>query len=400
VYNRDMQTKLLIFGITGDLSRRKLLPALRDIVKSGECEPLSIIGVSRRDVDIPELVTAATGDDNLVERTRVVTMDLAKADDYTRLKDEVALSDDEQLVIYLSVPPSAATDIVDFLGEAGLNTLNVKIMFEKPFGFDVATAQEFIERTRRYFTEAQIYRIDHYMAKEVALELLKLRTDAANHHHAWSSQTVESIEIIASETLGVEDRADFYEQTGALRDLVQGHLLQLLSLVLMDVSGSFTLEDLPARRLAALEQLSVVDPLQTTRAQYDGYGEAVSNPGSTTETFARLKVTSDDLRWQGVPVTITTGKKLAAKTTAIIVHYKDGTQDEFIEGAIHLPGERLRDGYERVLVEAINGRKYIFTTSPEIIRAWQVLAHVQDAWAMDARPLLTYTPGATAEMVS
>lgn len=394
-----MHTKLLIFGITGDLSRRKLLPALRDIVNSGDCEPLSIIGVSRREVDVPALIHEATGDTLLADRTEVFTMDVAVAAEYDRLRDAISLQDDEQLVIYLSVPPNAAADIVDFLGAAALNTPHVKIMFEKPFGFDTASAHEFIDRTRRFYTEAQMYRIDHYMAKEVALELLRLRSDAAHHHHAWSSQTVASIKVIASEVIGVEDRADFYEQTGALRDVIQGHLLQLLSLVLMDTSGEFTIDDLPSRRLAALQQLAPAHPDQALRGQYEGYGDAVQNPGSRTETFARIRLTSNDMRWQGVPITVTTGKKLAAKTTAVIVRYHDGTQDEFIEGAVHTTGERLKDGYERVLVEAIQGRKYIFTTSPEIIRAWEVLAYVQAAWAMEAQPLVSYTPGAPFEAI-
>lgn len=395
-----MTTKLLIFGITGDLSRRKLLPALRDIVRSGECEPLSIIGVSRRDVDIQELIEQATGDTELVNRTSVVTMDVANPDDYRRLRDEIALQSDEQLVIYLSVPPSAAADIVDFLGEAKLNTANVKIMFEKPFGFDVTSAHDFIDRTKRYYDEKQIYRIDHYMAKEVALELLRMRSDASHRHHSWSSKTVDHIEVFASETLGVEDRAEFYEQTGALRDVVQGHLLQLLSLVLMDASGEFTLEQLPQRRLAALENLNVADPAESTRGQYEGYDVAVGNPGSRTETFARLTLKSADTRWADVAISVATGKMLAAKTTAVIIYYKDGTTDEFIEGALHTSGERLKDGYERVLVEAIKGQKYIFTTSQEIIRAWEIVGRIQEAWAMEDRPLVTYAEGTQLHGVS
>lgn len=395
-----MTTKLLIFGITGDLSRRKLLPALRDIVRSGECEPLSIIGVSRRDVDIQELIEQATGDTELVNRTSVVTMDVANPDDYRRLRDEIALQSDEQLVIYLSVPPSAAADIVDFLGEAKLNTANVKIMFEKPFGFDVTSAHDFIDRTKRYYDEKQIYRIDHYMAKEVALELLRMRSDASHRHHSWSSKTVDHIEVFASETLGVEDRAEFYEQTGALRDVVQGHLLQLLSLVLMDASGEFTLEQLPQRRLAALENLNVADPAESTRGQYEGYDVAVGNPGSRTETFARLTLKSADTRWADVTISVATGKMLAAKTTAVIIYYKDGTTDEFIEGALHTSGERLKDGYERVLVEAIKGQKYIFTTSQEIILAWEIVGRIQEAWAMEDRPLVTYAEGTQLHDVS
>ncbi|MBQ69854.1 hypothetical protein CL689_07455, partial [Candidatus Saccharibacteria bacterium] len=229
-----MKTTFLIFGITGDLSRRKLLPALQDIVKLPEGNSIEIVGVSRRDVDVGELITSSTGGDRLVDKTSIVTMNLAELQDYKDLKANLGLDPNDQLIVYLSVPPSAAADIADFLGQVGLNTPNVKIMFEKPFGFDLESAQDFIQRNGRYFKEAQIYRIDHYMAKEVALELVRLRTDPTTPHHAWSNKDIARIEVVASETIGVEGRADFYEQTGALRDVIQGHLFQLLSLVLMD----------------------------------------------------------------------------------------------------------------------------------------------------------------------
>lgn len=392
-----MKTKLVIFGITGDLSRRKLLPALRHIVESGEAAPLSIIGVSRREVNIPELVAGATGDDLLAQYTSVYSMDLAERADYDGLRGAIDLKDDEQAVIYLSVPPSAATDIVDFLGEAGINTSNVKIMFEKPFGFDEPSAMDFIERTQRYFTEDQIYRIDHYMAKEVALEILRLRSDADTHHHHWSNETVERVEIVATETLDVQDRAAFYEQTGAHRDVIQGHLMQLLSLVLMDTSGDFDIEELPERRHTALLQLDEAVADKATRAQYEGYGDEVHNPGSTTETFVDLTLESDDPRWQGVPLRLVTGKALNEKKTAINIYYKDGGVDTFEEGAVKSSNDRLPDAYERVLVEAIQGRKFIYTTSPEIVRAWQILAPLQYAWEMNNCPLEVYPKGSSVE---
>ncbi len=394
-----MKTKLVIFGITGDLSRRKLLPALRDIVSAGNVTDLALIGVSRREVDVPALIQESTGDDTLVGLTTVHTMDLAERGDYDGLRDALSLQDDESLVIYLSVPPSAAADIVDFLGQAGLNTPNVKIMFEKPFGFDVDTAHEFIERTGQFFTEDQIYRIDHYMAKETAATIAVLRSQARTHHHEWSNDSVASIDIVASETLGVEDRATFYEQTGALRDLIQGHLMQLLSLVLLDASGGFDLADLPVRRLAALQQLAVADPAHSLRAQYEGYGDEVDNPGSRTETFVRLELESHDPRWSGVPITLTTGKKLSEKKTSVLVNYKDGTADEFAEGSVDAGQGRPKDAYERVLLDAIEANKAIFTTSPEIIRSWEVLSDVQQAWDFEAQPLATYPQGASIDHI-
>ncbi len=385
-----MKTKLVIFGITGDLSRRKLLPALSEIVATGDFEDLSIIGVSRKGVVIPELLANQL---NLTDRTNIFTMDLAEAGDYRKLSDYLALETDEQALVYLAVPPSAATDIVEFLGQAGLNTPNVKILFEKPFGFDLESAKDAIERTNHYFTEDQLYRIDHYMAKEVAQDIIKLRNNAENHQHGWSNLNVESIEVVASESIGIEGRATFYEPTGALRDFVQGHLMQLLSLVLMDIPAGSDPALIPKYRLEALEYIQAANPELAQRAQYKGYQEEAGNPGSLTETFASVVLSSVHPRWKGVKMQLVTGKSLAEKRAYIAVTYTDGSQDTFEETPI---GEdmRLPDAYERVLVDAINGQKGIFTTSPEVLRSWAILAPVQEAWDLDDKPLPLYTPGA------
>lgn len=233
-----MRTKLLIFGITGDLSTRKLLPALREIVNTGDFDDVSIIGVSRREVDVTELLQRSLGSADLADRISIVTMNVADIQDYQQLKTQIALKDDEQLVVYLSVPPMAATQIVDFMGEAGINTPNVKILFEKPFGVDLMSARDIIQRTARYYTEDQLYRIDHYLAKEMAQNIVAFRGRNALFSHIWNNNFIQSIEIVASEQIGIEGRAQFYEQTGALRDVVQGHLMQLLALTLMDIPNN------------------------------------------------------------------------------------------------------------------------------------------------------------------
>jgi glucose-6-phosphate 1-dehydrogenase len=389
-----VKTTLVIFGITGDLSRRKLLPALQDIALSGEFGDLSIIGVSRRDATVNEVLEGKY--DALEGRTTMFTMDLAELGEYERLRQHLQPGDDAQILFYLSVPPSSAAAIVDFLGLAGLNTPNIKLLFEKPFGFDLDSAHDFIARTARYYEEDQLYRIDHYMAKEVAAEVIRLRSSAENHHHSWSRESVASIDIIASESIGIEDRTVFYEQTGALRDFIQGHLMQLLSLVLMDISAPFSIEQLAERRHNALMYLNSVDPLKSARGQYEGYGEEVQNPGSTTETFVSIVLESSDERWLGVPLRLTTGKALDIKRSAIIVRYKDGSEDAFEEGMIPAVDRRFPSAYERVLIEAIRNRKYIFTTGPEILRSWEVLLPVQEAWAMDLVPLRLYPRGAAA----
>ena len=383
-----MKTQLVIFGITGDLAGRKLLPALDSIVKTGEYDDLSIIGVSRREVSVETIV----GDyPTLTPRTDLFTMNLAEVGDYTKLKAFLEAQETDQTLFYLSVPPGAAADIVDFLGEAGLNSARYKVLFEKPFGYDLASAEEFIARTGRYFAEDQIYRIDHYMAKEIAAEVLRVRRDAENHHHTWGNNSIKRVSVVATEKIGIEGRAEFYQQTGALRDFVQGHLMQLLSLVLIDKPGT---RSLPEERLAALELIQPADPRRAIRAQYEGYSNEVGQPNTTVETFVGLELESRDPSWQGVTLQLVTGKSLSEKRSYIEIEYVDGMKDVFEEGRIVPENGRTLDAYERLLLAAIASEKDIFTTSSEVLRSWQIVAPVQKAWSMDDTIAL-YAPGAS-----
>ncbi|MGV9002108.1 MAG: hypothetical protein ACOH18_04110 [Candidatus Saccharimonadaceae bacterium] len=382
-----MKTQLVIFGVTGDLAGRKLLPALDSIIATGSYGDLSIVGVSRREVDKAALLQDYP---QLEARTQIFSMDLASADEYERLKTFVEAQHTDQTLFYLSVPPGASADIVDFLGKAGLNTPNYKVLFEKPFGFDLESAKEFIDRTARYFNEEQLYRIDHYMGKEIAAELLHLRQNAENRHHYWNNQFVKAITIVATETIGIEGRTQFYEQTGALRDFVQGHLMQLLSLVLMQSPRP---EKLPQQRLEALKGLHPVNPGKATCAQYDGYQEEVGNLGSKTETFVAFMIESSDPAWEDVPIRLLTGKALQEKQSSVGVEYIDGTSDVFNESSLASRDGRRLDAYERVLIEAIESRKEIFTSSSEVIRSWELLAPLQEAWSMDDEPLPIYKKG-------
>lgn len=382
-----MKTQLVIFGITGDLAGRKLLPALDSIVSSDEYGELSIVGVSRRQVDHDELLRNYP---SLVERAEMFTMDLADLSEYARLKSFVEAKKADQTLFYLSVPPGAAAGIVDFLGEAGLNSPKYKVLFEKPFGFDLVSARDFISRTAQYFDESQLYRIDHYMGKEIAAELLRLRRNAENHHHHWDNTSVKAITVLATEAIGIEGRAQFYEQTGALRDFVQGHLLQLLSLVLIQKPQS---EDLPSQRLKALRALIPVDPEKATRAQYETYQDEVGNPGSQTETFVAFLMESEEPAWRGVPIRLLTGKALHEKRSSIMIEYTDGTSDVFDEAVLAKREGRHYDAYERVLMEAIQSREEMFTSGEEVIRSWELLAPLQESWSMSNEPLPTYKNG-------
>lgn len=363
----SVKTQLIIFGITGDLAQRKLLPALSSIIKDGH-EDLSIIGVSRQNVSSADVLTRYP---ELEPHASVFTMSLADPAEYHRLAAHLGpLEKNTQRLYYLSVPPGVAADIADFLGKAGLSSSREKILFEKPFGYDLQSAEEFIERTGRYYSEEQIFRIDHYMAKEVARELLRLRTNADTRHHHWSTGSVAGVEIIAHETLGVEGRAAFYEQTGAIRDVIQGHLMQLLSLVLMKPPRQ---EDgLSSARLAALNQIIPVLPENAETAQYEGYRDEVASPNSTTETYAKLKLFSADPAWKDVPLILETGKRMPSKQTLIRITYRDGGDDIFDESLLAGVGFG-KDAYEHVLLDAIAGRRDIFTTSDEVLASWRVL---------------------------
>lgn len=391
-----MKTTLVIFGITGDLSRRKLLPALQSIIARNTAGELSVIGVSRSPIDVGQLLKDTLGDDSLSNYFVGHTMDLAQASQYKLLKSKLPKT--EPVVIYLAVPPASATQIVDFLGEAGINTPNVKILFEKPFGYDLDSARQSISRTARYFDEEHIYRIDHYMAKEVALELVRLRFDATHEYHAWNNTTIKQIEVLAHETIGIEGRAAFYEQVGALRDVVQGHLMQLLSLVLMKLPKDFSLVELPRLRHKALK---FVNPVleRSIRAQYDNYQQEVDNQGSLTETFVRIELTSDDPDWQGVPIILTTGKSMDRKKTAVKVTMKDGSVIEFDEEDLIRTKDFVSDAYERVFTEAIESRHNIFTSSDEVLESWRILEPIRSRWSMDDS-IAKYTTASSVDQIA
>ena len=421
-----MTTKLLIFGITGDLSRRKLIPALERITQTGTYDNLEIIGVSRREVDESMLIR----DSGLASRTSIVTMDLSKPEDYERLKTAVNLSEDDQLLIYLSVPPAASGQIVQLLGQAGFNDDRVKIMLEKPFGTDLESAKRMAEQINAWFDDEQVYRIDHYLAKEMAQNIVAFRAHNALFAHVWDNSAIEKIEIHAYESIDIEGRAQFYEQTGALRDLVQGHLMQLLSLVIMDIPGDMHWSQVSTHRLNALQSLQPADMRTTIRAQYDGYQDEVQNPGSTTETFVSVRLESDAPKWTGVPFYLTTGKALDQKLTEIKVYFKKFHDaqtnclifriqpEEGIEIALntlkpdyeyeyeetHLsfnyPADVvLPDAYEQVIVDAIRGHKHIFTSNAEVIRSWEILQPLVSHWSMCEGCNHTYVKGSTAEQV-
>jgi len=407
-----MKTTLAIFGITGDLSVRKLLPALEQIIGTGNFDDLAIVGISRRDLDVSELLQKSLGNDQLASRITSVSMDVNKGDDYMRLRETIGLSDDDQLLIYLSVPPAATADIVEYLGQAGLNTPNVKLLLEKPFGIDLPSAQNMIDHVGNHYDESQVYRIDHYLAKEMTQNIVAFRGGNALFDYVWDNKAIEKIEVIALEKIGIEGRADFYEPTGALRDVLQGHLMQLLAITLMDVPHGFDWAGVSLLREEALDAIEPAQPERAVRAQYRSYRDEVANDNSMTETFASVTLESTSERWRGVPLVLTTGKAMDSKSTEVRVHFKKSHEAQTnclifriqphegveIDVFTKKPGydrdfetQRLSfmypehtvlpDAYEQVIVDAIRSHKSLFASSGEVLRSWQILQPVQIAWA-------------------
>jgi glucose-6-phosphate 1-dehydrogenase len=428
-------TILVIFGISGDLSHRYLLPALSEVINNKKLpEEFSIIGVSRRDINLDDVLQGKQ--ECLRQFAEPLQMDLESGESYQTLKNKIeaisaAFKTKPEVIYYLSVPPAGVLPIIQHLGEAGLNSSNAKLLLEKPFGTNLESAQKLIAETQKHFPEDQVYRIDHYLAKEMAQNIVVFLGSNTLFRHVWNNTFIEKIEIEAAEKISIEGRANFYDSNGALRDIVQSHLVQLAALTLMEpCTDVFEFSELPARRLAALRSLRLIDD-EVVRGQYEGYKNEVNNPNSVTETFVSLNIESTDTRWQGVPIKLTTGKNLKEKLTEIRIYFKKVDEAEenlltlriqpdeaiVIQLWVKQPGyerrlqkipheftyskhfDHLPDAYEQVLVDAIQSNHSLFASSDEVLASWEILEAVQEKWAKGSSDLVIYKPGMTSEEV-
>jgi glucose-6-phosphate 1-dehydrogenase len=441
---------LTVFGITGDLSQRKLLPALYHLIKDNLLhEQTHIVGVSRQNMSVDELLSNVelcvleqdnVCDPDALKRLRdalsMVQLDPENSADYVHLKHELDEIESRygtcmNRLFYLSIPPKIFVPVVQNLGEQGLNkgcqhnTAVSRLLIEKPFGHDLKNAQELISKTAEYFDEAQIFRIDHYLAKESVQNVLTFRHHNPVFSDSWNGKYITNIQVTAHEKIGVEGRGGFYDDVGALRDLVQSHLLQLLALVLVDITHTDEDAALHNAKQVVLESLQATHLEQSVRGQYEGYAQEVENDNSMTETFVRLHLSSSLENWAGTNITIETGKALAEKRTEIVLTYADDagstndltfriqpnegidltitakkpgfehalqhvTMDFSYNGAFDEPSHP--DAYERVLVDAARGDHSLFATSNEVIASWQALQPLLDYWTTntDIKP---YTSG-------
>lgn len=439
-------TLLVIFGISGDLARRKLLPALAVIQQAGELPAdFKIVGVTRRDVSADDVLNDAylseAAKQTLYPYLQMYTMDLDLAEDYHKfdnyLRDlESAFEQPAQRLFYLSVPPLVSRPIIEQLGRSGLSEVpHTKLLLEKPFGTNLASAQELVDHMRRYFEEDQIYRIDHYLAKEMAQNIAVFRGGNSLFKSTWNNQFIESIEVIATEDIGIEGRAAFYEQTGAMRDIAQSHLLQLVALVLMPFATDTNQAPIPERRLSALRSLRLQanKPIDETvwRGQYEGYRQEVNNADSVVETALYMTLESTEPKWQGVPIRILTGKAMAYKTTEIRIRYRRESADESNQLVMRInpaeaidvflwakkPGykhklekvalsytyadhyDKLPEPYEKVLLDAIRSDHALFASSEEVLAAWRIIDPIIRHWENGGQPEL-YERGSTCTQVS
>jgi len=361
---------LVIFGGAGDLSFRKLLPALYMAHLHGRLTPdARIIAIGRQSwtrdeyvafIDshspafIEESAFSASDWQNFLARLNYVGMDVTQQSDYARLN---ALCAQPALrVFYLATAPSLFTQICANLSGAGLVDAQARVVLEKPLGTDLASARAINTEVARYFDEQQIYRIDHYLGKETVQNLMVLRFGNAIYEPLWRAPYIKSVQITVAETVGVGSRAGFYDGAGAMRDMVQNHLLQLLCIVAMEPPISLDADDVRDEKLKVLRSLKKMDladiKRDTVRGQYaagasegaaaKGYLEEDNvPPDSRTETFVALRAHINNARWANVPFFLRTGKRLQKRQSEIIIEFADQPYSIFGEVANHEPNRLI-----------------------------------------------------------
>ncbi len=456
---------IIVFGATGDLAQRKLIPALFHRDQQGQIpEGSRIIGTSRRDMSDDEFRSFATtalqsfvGDDlrtpemmaKFLSRFSYVAAEAGKDDGWPKLEQQLKNHEDRTRIFYLAVGPDLFGPICERLGNHKLVTPKTRVVIEKPVGRSGESAKALNDAIGKVFDEPSIYRIDHYLGKETVQNLMALRFANALFEPLWNSAHIDHVQITVAETLGVEGRAGYYDSAGALRDMVQNHILQLLCLVAMEPPTSMDADALRDEKLKVLKSLKPITANNidhhVVRGQYQkgasstgavaGYLDELGKE-SNTETFVAIKAELASWRWNGVPFYLRTGKRLPSRVSEIMVQFRPVPHSVFDKSAGHREpnrlvirlqpdegvklwlmikdpgpgGMRLRqvpldmtfaesfsarnpDAYERLLMDVVRGNQTLFMRRDEVSAAWNWTDPILECWKESAETPKLYTSG-------
>ncbi|GGD58012.1 glucose-6-phosphate dehydrogenase [Erythrobacter arachoides] len=453
---------LILFGATGDLSQRMLLPSLCALAGEGLLhEELRIVGTARSDLSDAQFRDFAReaietylpaerrgGIDDFLARLLYQPLDVTTPEGYAELAAKVGAKEkgDREVAIFLSTAPSLFKATIEGLAAHGLADEHARICLEKPLGSDLESSCAINDAVAAAFTEDRIFRIDHYLGKETVQNLIALRFANIMFEPLWNARHIEHVQITVGETVGLESRADFYENAGALRDMVQNHMLQLLALVAMEPPGSFEAGAVRDEKVKVLRALRPIAADESVTGQYrggaadgrivPGYDEELGRD-SETETFVALKAHIDNWRWQGVPFYLRTGKRMPERVTEIVVQFapvphsifpgarlkqnrlvigiqpvenvhlrlmakvpgieQDGMVLREVPLDITMPdaftGKVKRIAYERLLLDLVHGEQTLFVRRDEVEAQWRWIDAIRKTWADEGQTPKTYNAG-------
>lgn len=465
---------LVIFGAKGDLARRKLLPSLYQLEKAGHIHPdTRIIGVGRADWDkdaYTKVVREALDTflkENVDEElwaTLSARLDFCNLDvnDTQHFKNLAKMLDQKKRVTinYFAMPPSTFGAICQGLGASGLNKDPSRIVMEKPLGTDLESSRAINNQVAEFFDESQVYRIDHYLGKETVLNLLALRFANSLFANNWDNSMIDSVQITVAEEVGIEGRWGYFDKAGQMRDMIQNHLLQILTMIAMSPPADLSTDRIRDEKVKVLRSLRRINHSNvrdtTVRGQYTaGFVQGKKVPGyleeeganktSNTETFVSIRVDIDNWRWAGVPFYLRTGKRLPSKCSEVVIYFKNPPLNLFSDSYQELPQnkltirlqpdegvqidilnkvpglehkhrlqttkldlsfsdtfhqEHLADAYERLLLETMRGIQALFVRRDEVEEAWKWVDSIMEAWAADNESPKPYQAGTWGPVAS